>query len=861
MLLDAQGTLDTWLAVDDDDDLYWALRAVEELAKTSEDDAVRILSGFLDRRPEKAAMVLRCFIWFQPDRPMPHVADLVIRALGLCDADALEHLGEGPLNLADGWVKHASADAGRILAAILENWYRHHATSTPFGDEAHHLHRDFHHFSELAEADPVTALKSVIPAMRLAMDRNEMVDQAPFDDRLWYSRRKDRGPGPHIVEFIDTVRSALQMVARDQPERIAELLAPFDPRRHMTALHLLLEAVSVNPALVPLLVEQADNPGLFKGGWHHADAFSAGKAMAMAWPVLEPAVRDRLEGRLMRLYPELKFAARCFRDSKAPAQEGNWSPDQYGSWARHSLANSGKTQWSTFRQLTNVELSPIALRRARELDRKFEGQMPEEPDGIHSGSSGSPIPSDRAKRMSDVAWLSAMKTDWSARPRRMGGAFRGDASDLARVLQEETKADPQRFLALYWKLPAHVPEVFARSIIHGLGETSLDTGELDALLDQLDASSPWQPDEHTLLWLITFRKGAALGKKAMAVLAEIAATGDTGRDHDAIGKEKDKPEPLFKVAMDVGHELSWRGTETARGKALDVVGRQAWHDQAAFERHRALVDRVLNEQVPGRLRAATGLFVQAAGKHSLPDAAKWLRQLLEKSPSALASDSGRAALLSLDQLDHDAARPLLLAMLEGSDEALSALAAALIFFRSFDDPRWSPERKLILEGNAEWRAAAAHVAANEVDRDVHDADLNALIIDFFNDESDLVRTAAADVFRSLDTGAMATHADLYRGYLNSKSFVGERTYFLHRLEDAPAAFDSLVIEIVELAVTKVSTAATNRGTIGYRLWEPLMRIYTSNERDADVRKRCLDVIDTLIANDIGGSDKLQEATR
>ena len=40
-----------------------------------------------------------------------------------------------------------------------------------------------------------------------------------------------------------------------------------------------------------------------------------------------------------------------------------------------------------------------------------------------------------------------------------------------------------------------------------------------------------------------------------------------------------------------------------------------------------------------------------------------------------------------------------------------------------------------------------------------------------------------------------------------------------------------------------------------------MRIYTSNENDADVRKRCLDVIDRLVANDVGGSDKLLEATR
>jgi hypothetical protein len=125
----------------------------------------------------------------------------------------------------------------------------------------------------------------------------------------------------------------------------------------------------------------------------------------------------------------------------------------------------------------------------------------------------------------------------------------------------------------------------------------------------------------------------------------------------------------------------------------------------------------------------------------------------------------------------------------------------------------------------------------------------------------LIRTAVADVFRNLDTTAMAIHADLYRGYLNSKFFEGERTYFMHRLDDAPAALDPLVLELIELAAAKVSTANSDHGTIGYRLWEPVMRVYTSNEVKSDVRKRCLDVIDQLVASDIGGSDKLQEATR
>jgi len=104
-----------------------------------------------------------------------------------------------------------------------------------------------------------------------------------------------------------------------------------------------------------------------------------------------------------------------------------------------------------------------------------------------------------------------------------------------------------------------------------------------------------------------------------------------------------------------------------------------------------------------------------------------VRLSVDLAPLALASDSGRSALLHLDQPSHDSARPILMSMLDGDDVSLSALAAALIFVRSFVDPRWASECERILSGNAEWRAAAAHVAANQIDRDVYDAQLNVTV--------------------------------------------------------------------------------------------------------------------------------------
>src|SRR5690606_33556619 len=96
------------------------------------------------------------------------------------------------------------------------------------------------------------------------------------------------------------------------------------------------------------------------------------------------------------------------------------------------------------------------------------------------------IAPDRAKRMNDAAWRSAFAKDWSRR-QRWGDLSFGDASDLAQVLQEEVKADPERFLALYWTLPSTTPEPFVRGILWAVAETRLDAPALDELIIRLRA--------------------------------------------------------------------------------------------------------------------------------------------------------------------------------------------------------------------------------------------------------------------------------------------------------------------------------------------------------------------------------------
>lgn len=462
--------------------------------------------------------------------------------------------------------------------------------------------------------------------------------------------------------------------------------------------------------------------------------------------------------------------------------------------------------------------------------------------------------------MNDAAWRSAFAKDWSER-QRWGDLSFGDASDLARVLQEEVKADPERFLALYWTLPATTPVPFLRGILWAVAETGLDASALDGLIVRLHAGEPWQPDDRIMLWLIEQRSGDAIGAEAMKELRRIALDGGAGNPGEIKHGSQEKREPLFKTAIQTGHDLAWQGRQVPRGNALHMLAMLAWNDQTVFKDHYDTIDKLLSEDAPDWLIAAAMLFVRVAIKHDPTIGAKWVEAVARTAPIALASQFGRRCLLGLDAIAPEQGRGVLMALLEGDDPGMSAVAAAMIVARSFDSKDWESERARVLSGHDEWRAAGAQVVVEEMDAESDDPELRDLIIQFFSDRAELVRDLAVDVFRRIGTDAMERNAEIYRAFLSSPYFEGERTYFMHRLEEAPSALDGLVLELIELAASKLPLASAGHSSIGYRLWEALMRIYASHQDDPDIRKRCLDVIDTLVTRNIGGSNKLTEASR
>ena len=147
----------------------------------------------------------------------------------------------------------------------------------------------------------------------------------------------------------------------------------------------------------------------------------------------------------------------------------------------HGLRARGITELCLLNGIDPARRPDKVDRRLAELRRKFDRDDVAPPQGVTGGVVPPPIPEDRARRMSDRHWLSAMQhygvsdsINWR------NGRLVGDAWTQAQVLETLTKEDPQRFARLLLRIPAGTAEAYVAAILRGLADARVDH---DLLLD------------------------------------------------------------------------------------------------------------------------------------------------------------------------------------------------------------------------------------------------------------------------------------------------------------------------------------------------------------------------------------------
>ncbi|MEN3312549.1 MAG: hypothetical protein V7645_1878 [Actinomycetota bacterium] len=126
----------------------------------------------------------------------------------------------------------------------------------------------------------------------------------------------------------------------------------------------------------------------------------------------------------------------------------------------------GHGQYVLLGGVDRSRLSEAGRRRLAELERRFDA--PPEPQVVMASFVGSPIPDEASKKMSDDNWLDALRkyategTDWR------GDKPIGGASQLAQVLEQRAKENPERFARLALRFDESVPATAGAHVLRGV---------------------------------------------------------------------------------------------------------------------------------------------------------------------------------------------------------------------------------------------------------------------------------------------------------------------------------------------------------------------------------------------------------
>lgn len=857
--LDAEGVLDAWLA-SEGDDFIWALGFLRSVAPLAPGPVAKRIDSLLEQRPDRIQDMLRMLRFIDPKAGGKPIADNLVAALDRAMPGDLESGGDDWGNYYGNWVKDAPTEAARIFGAQLRCWSRHYPEDYPLERRLAGSGSATRWISDLAQAAPLAFLEQILPFMRLAMERSVKDSEFPAEDSIWYWRRSDRAE-VRLVTLLDVVRGTLRKAARLSPEATMRLLRALQPRTFITSLHLLLETIPANPeALHGLLMEQFDNPGLFEAGWYGADGHSAGSAFAAAMPWLNETERQQAEAAIFAIRPEIDLA-KSVLDRHDAAAGGPCVPAKTRDLAIYRLNKSGKREWSVLLQIATQHLTPRAAKRLAELNRKFVGQKPDEPDGIRGGMVRSPISGERTKFMNDEAWLSAVRKLSSSADgwRWRGDGLKGGARELSLELKERAKESPERFLAILARFPEGTYQDFAWGVIMGIAEAKPEPDMIERVLAIADMNPAARPDDRTLIWMIRACVGP-LGSRAEELLIKIALGEDDSSGIGEVNRGETEKEPEWKRAFAIGSHLNGKAINSARGSALAMLGSMCWDSKDMFEKYKPVIDPIIGQSAAAHIHSSmTGLLMSALkhdGKHGIA----WTLRTAHACPEALYTRDGQQIIGWVAELDSIEFRKLVNLYLINDDAPARSFAALAIFQKCLDDPDWLQLAEELIEADAENRSAAAAVAATNFESVRFGTTCTSWLIRLFDDADKFVRDEASDCFRQMRTENIATHAGLFEAYAASRYFETGRTFFLHRLKHAPARLDELVLKLLEDIVA--ANAKGNRDPHAYELreiGELVLKLYAASVDHPDRRTRALNLIDRLVAWEFMDMQKLDAA--
>ena len=437
--VDRLGRWETWL-----EDPQRAETARDELAIVATHRPVRVAELVRPRLEdsEQWRRHLRRLMWLSL---CSELVDLIVEAIamGLFD-DADRQLGGSGFWMDLHRLKDEDpAGAARLIGAFLGRGLERanlDGSGDPF--KSGHLRSDSQPESVIADVAreaPAEFIRHVLPFVIEVAHADVHHSDGELPDGRWRNRWVSLVRGVDNVVFAAT-ENALRALAEQDPAQCAEALQPLRSAEIAELRFLACRAsakMGDSDDAVSWLVSDPRNFMLGSGGVSNS---ASRELIEQCSPGCSTDVFDTLEAAILHHSP---------------------------IWETHE--SRGHSQYELLAALDSARLSPTARQRLHELEDRFPDWPPQPPQpAVWSGAVPSPIDGDESEHMSDDHWIAALQIHTGDEPRWDGDRVVGGACQLASMLGEQAKDDPERFSRIALRFGADIPEAAMNAVIRNV---------------------------------------------------------------------------------------------------------------------------------------------------------------------------------------------------------------------------------------------------------------------------------------------------------------------------------------------------------------------------------------------------------
>ena len=674
----------------------------------------------------------------------------------------------------------------------------------------------------IVHADPRTLLDVLLPWLERAVTATERARSAnarelwfPCDDLShgWFD-------GIHVGQslLINALIDALAELAQVDYAAFRTMAGGLEALPSWTPQHLIALAYQRTPAhsapdALAFLLSDRRRLAL---GEH--DAFETRALLVAIHPFLLSGQRVQLEDYILAYNPLHKV----------------WGVDSLRMW--------GLDQLFLLQALPVETLSARGVRRLHEWERKFPGRRASPTRStMEGGMVDSPIDQEATARMSDQDWMRAMR-------KYHGGVkhpsfLKGGALELAMVLQERTKAEPQRFYHLAMRVPPDSDPPYITAFLHGLAQADSPANWLFSIVRRFAARNEAEIKRtiaHTLNRRID--RGEAPPDDLLDLLERYV--------RDENGSLRESAEEPFIAALN----SSSGAALLALGRALDLRGTVADH-----QRIWALIDEMAHSPSDALRAASLELLLRELPADRDRAVALYIL-LLDDHPALLRTNCAQEFLYYGLYRHFGRLAPYIRALMEETDEryqqrgaelaCIAALSVDVLNRQDVQVAREMAEESVV--GRAAWRRGAARIFAHNAARDDSGTCVRELMR-LLDDDDEQVRRHMGELVSQLEDGHMISLRSLVVAIAASRSLQESRHHLAEFLLDHGVVDPEGVLLVVaaELDNGKV-TADARRWTGGAELIRVVVRTY-ADPTAAILQPWAMDLFDRLMERDEGAA--------